>query len=284
MKLIRFVSDKQIKPGIEIADSRYDLSAHFHDFDQHFFENNGIVALQKLIDEQLAALPVISNEVPLYNPIARPSKIVCVGLNYTDHAKEVGAPIPKEPVIFIKSNSAYSGPHDDIIIPKDSQKTDWECELAIVIGKKASYVNEEDIPDYIAGYILHNDISERSFMFERNGTWDKGKGCDSFAPMGPYMVTADEMPDISKLHIWVSVNGKLMQNGTTADMIFSPNYLISYITQFMTLYPGDVVSTGSPAGSGAGFKPPVFLKPGDVVEAGIDGLGTQRQMVKAYAE
>lgn len=282
MILIRFGHKGYEKPGVMIDDIKYDVSALINDYDGAFFENDGINRLRALIENTKHKLPVVSADARLGSPIARPSKIVCVGLNYTDHAIEVGAPVPSEPVIFLKSNSAFNGPYDDIIIPKGSEKTDWECELGIVIGKAVSYINEDQVADHIAGYVLHHDISERSFMFERNGTWDKGKGCDSFAPIGPYLTTPDQMPDVTKLQIRVHVNGQLMQNGNTADMIFSPFYLISYISQFMTLYPGDVVSTGSPAGSGAGFKPPLFLKTGDIVEAGIDGLGTQKQVVKAH--
>ncbi len=283
MKLIRYGQAGQEKPGVIIEDIRYDVSNYIDDYNEAFFCNNGMEQLAAYIADKKDELVKVADDVRLGSPIARPSKIVCVGLNYSDHAIEVGAQIPSEPVIFIKSTTALNGPNDVIIIPKGSEKTDWECELAVVIGKKASYVDEADIKDYIAGYVLHNDVSERAFMFERNGTWDKGKGCDTFAPLGPFIVTPDEIPDINNLHVWLSVNGKLMQNGTTADMIFKTHYLVSYITQFMTLLPGDVVSTGTPAGSGIGLKPPVFLKDGDVMELGIDGLGSQRQMVKAYS-
>jgi len=283
MKLIRYGQAGHEKPGVIIDNTRYDVSAYMDDYNEAFFANNGIEQLTALIADKKDELVKVADDIRLGSPIARPSKIVCVGLNYTDHAIEVGASIPSEPVIFIKSNTAVNGPNDVIIIPKGSEKTDWECELAVVIGKKASYVVEADIKNYIAGYVLHNDVSERAFMFERNGTWDKGKGCDTFAPLGPFVVTPDEMPDINKLHVRLSVNGKLMQNGTTADMIFKTHYLVSYITQFMTLLPGDIVSTGTPAGSGIGLKPAVFLKDGDVMESGIDGLGSQRQFVKAYS-
>ena len=283
MKLIRYGQAGQEKPGVIIDDIRYDVSPYITDYNENFFTNHGMEQLNALMAKKKDLLVKVADDVRLGSPVARPSKIVCVGLNYTDHAIEVGAAIPSEPVIFIKSNTALTGPNDVIIIPKGSEKTDWECELAVVIGKKATYVDEADIKDYIAGYVLHNDVSERAFMFERNGTWDKGKGCDTFAPLGPFVVTPDEMPDIKNLHVWLSVNGKLMQNGTTADMIFKTHYLISYITQFMTLLPGDIVSTGTPAGSGIGLKPPVFLKDGDILELGIDGLGTQKQTVKAYA-
>jgi 2-keto-4-pentenoate hydratase/2-oxohepta-3-ene-1,7-dioic acid hydratase in catechol pathway len=227
------------------------------------------------------------NELPaatrLGSPVARPSKIVCIGLNYADHAKETGAALPPEPVIFMKSTSALCGPFDDVMIPKDSVKTDWEVELAIVIGKKASYVSEESALDHVAGYCLHNDLSEREFQLERNGTWDKGKGCDTFAPLGPWLVTPDEIKDIDTLGLWLSVNGKIMQNGNTSNFIFNIPYIISYTSRFMTLLPGDVISTGTPAGVGLGMKPPFYLKPGDVMELGIDGLGTSRQKCIAYA-
>jgi 2,4-didehydro-3-deoxy-L-rhamnonate hydrolase len=282
MKLIRYGQAGQEKPGVIIDDTRYDVSAYINDYNEAFFTNHGMEQLAALMTKKKDVLVKVSDDVRLGSPVARPSKIVCVGLNYTDHAIEVGAPIPSEPVIFIKSTTALSGPNDVIIIPKGSEKTDWECELAVVIGKKATYIEEADVKDYIAGYVLHNDVSERAFMFERNGTWDKGKGCDTFAPLGPFVATPDEMPDINNLHVWLNVNGKLMQNGTTADMIFKTHYLVSYITQFMTLLPGDIVSTGTPAGVGMGFKPSIFLKEGDIVELGIDGLGSQRQTVKAY--
>lgn len=282
MKLIRYGKPGAEKPGVVIDDVRYDVSEYVADYNETFFESNGLQKLQSAIIGREWKLVEIKGNIRLGSPIARPSKIVCIGLNYTDHAIEVGAPVPSEPVIFIKSTTALSGPNDDIVIPKGSLKTDWEAELAVVIGKKASYIEAHEAAGYIAGYVLHNDVSERSFMFERNGTWDKGKGCDTFAPIGPYLVTPDEMPDINNLRVWLNVNGKTMQNGNTRDMIFKVYTLVAYITQFMTLLPGDVVSTGTPAGVGYGYKPQIFLKPGDVVELGIDGLGSQTQEVKAY--
>jgi 2-keto-4-pentenoate hydratase/2-oxohepta-3-ene-1,7-dioic acid hydratase in catechol pathway len=207
---------------------------------------------------------------------------VCIGLNYVDHARETGATPPPEPVIFLKSTTALCGPNDDIIIPRNSVKTDWEVELAVVMGAKASYVTEAEALDYVAGYCLHNDVSEREFQIERSGTWDKGKGCDTFAPLGPWLATSGEMGDIHQLRLWLTVNGRPMQDGTTANLIFHIPYLIAYTSQFMTLLPGDVISTGTPAGVGLGMKPNVYLKPGDVVELGIDRLGTARQNVKAY--
>jgi 2,4-diketo-3-deoxy-L-fuconate hydrolase len=214
-------------------------------------------------------------------PVARPSKIVCAGLNYTDHAEEMGLGLPTEPVIFLKATSSLSGPNDDIILPRGSEKTDWEAELAVVIRKRASYVAEADAAQYIAGYVLLNDVSERAYQLERGGTWDKGKGCDTFAPLGPWLATPDELLNPSRLKIWLSVNGEKVQDGNTSNLIFRVPYLISYISQFMTLLPGDIVSTGTPAGVGSGLKPPRYLAPGDVVELGIEGLGSSRQVVRA---
>ena len=228
-------------------------------------------------------LPEIAPGERIGCPVANPSKIICIGLNYAKHARETNAPIPKEPIIFMKATTAITGPDDVIMIPKDSVKTDWEVELAFVIGKKANYVSEEEAMDYVAGYCLHNDVSEREFQLERGGTWDKGKGCDTFAPIGPWMVTKDEITDPHKLRLWLTVNGQMMQDGNTDDLIFNIPQMLSYISRFMTLLPGDIVSTGTPAGVGLGFNPPVYLKPGDVVELGIDGLGTSQQKVVTYA-
>jgi 2,4-diketo-3-deoxy-L-fuconate hydrolase len=228
-------------------------------------------------------LPKVPSGIRIGAPMARPSKIICIGLNYIDHATETGATLPTEPVIFMKATTALCGPFDEVIIPKDSVKTDWEVELAIVIGRKASYVEQTDAMEYIAGYCLHNDISEREFQLERNGTWDKGKGCDTFAPLGPWLVTKDEVADPHKLKLWLSVNGKMMQNGTTANLVFNIPFLVSYVSRFMTLLPGDIISTGTPAGVGLGFKPAIYLKPGDLMELGIDGLGESKQKCVAYA-
>ncbi len=282
MKLIRHGEHGFEKPGVLTDNIRYDVSEHVVDYNEAFFEQGGIKKLSAIVNEKSGDLRIVDAGVRLGSAVARPSKIVCIGLNYTDHAIEVGAPIPAEPVIFIKSTTALSGPDDDIMIPKNSLKTDWEAELAVVIGKKACYIEEHEAAGYIAGYVLHNDLSERSFMFERNGTWDKGKGCDTFAPLGPYLVTADEIPDINNLRVWLNLNGKTMQNGNTKNMIFNTFKLVAYISQFMTLLPGDIVSTGTPAGVGYGYNPQIFLQPGDVVELGIDRLGSQRQVVKAY--
>lgn len=284
MKLIRFGHQGQEKPGVIIENKRYDVSGFIPDYNETFFETDGLTKLQAIVEEHHTNLPEVDEDERLASPIARPSKLLCIGLNYADHAKETGAPMPPEPVLFMKSTTAIVGPDDAVVIPKNSVKTDWEVELAVVIGKKASYVDEADAAGYITGYVLHNDVSEREFQLERNGTWDKGKGCDTFAPLGPFLATADEIPDVSNLRLWLSVNGQMMQDGTTANLIFNIPFLISYVSQFMTLLPGDVISTGTPAGVGLGFKPPVYLKPGDVIELGIDGLGTQKQTVKAYGE
>lgn len=284
MKLIRWGLAGKEKTGVIVNDIKYDTSAFGEDYSETFFENDGLKRLEKFLKEQEGKLRVISDQERLGSPIARPSKIVCIGLNYADHAKETNAPIPPEPVIFMKSTTALTGPFDDIVIPKNSVKTDWEVELAVVVGKKASYVEKESAMDYVAGYVLHNDVSEREFQIERNGTWDKGKGCDTFAPLGPFLATAEEIKDVNNLRLWLSVNGKMMQDGNTSNFIFDVPFVISYVSQFMTLLPGDVISTGTPAGVGLGFNPPVYLKAGDVVELGIEGLGTSRQELKNYVK
>lgn len=282
MKLIRYGKIGAEKTGVVIDGKRYDTSAFGEDYNEAFFTNNGLGRLAEFVQNNLGKLPQVSDQERLSSPVARPSKIVCIGLNYAKHAKETNAPIPAEPVVFFKSTTALTGPNDEIIIPKNSVKTDWEVELAFVIGKKASYVSEAEALDYVAGYCLHNDVSEREFQLERGGTWDKGKGCDTFAPIGPWLATPDEMGDINNLRLWLSVNGKMMQDGNTDDLIFGIPTLVSYLSQFMTLLPGDIISTGTPHGVGLGFNPPIYLKPGDVVELGIDGLGSSRQEVKAY--
>jgi 2,4-diketo-3-deoxy-L-fuconate hydrolase len=283
MKLIRFGETGKEKPGICLDGVNYDVSGFIKDYDEQFFANGGIPHLAWMTEQNRTMLPKVPNDVRLGAPIARPSKIICIGLNYIDHAKETGATLPTEPVIFMKATTALCGPFDEVVIPKDSVKTDWEVELAIVIGRKASYIEQTDAMEYIAGYCLHNDISEREFQLERGGTWDKGKGCDTFAPIGPWLVTKDEIADPHKLNLWLSVNGKKMQNGTTANLVFDIPFLVSYVSRFMTLLPGDVISTGTPAGVGLGFKPAVFLNPGDVMELGIDGLGESKQKCVAYA-
>lgn len=282
MKLIRFGAAGAEKTGIAIGDVYYDTSAFGEDYNEHFFENDGINRLAAFLDANQGSLPEVPAGARLGSPVARPSKILCIGLNYADHARETGATPPPEPVIFMKSTTSLAGPNDNIVIPRDSKKTDWEVELAVVIGKKASYVEEHEALDYVAGYVLHNDVSEREFQLERSGTWDKGKGCDTFAPLGPYLATPDELDNIDNLRLWLTVNGKTMQDGNTSNFIFRIPFIIAYVSRFMTLLPGDVISTGTPAGVGLGFNPQIFLQPGDVVELGIDGLGTSKQHVVAY--
>jgi len=282
MLLIRHGQPGHEKPGIVIDGHRYDLSHFGEDFDEKFFASDGLARLAAFVDVQRELLLPIPPTERLGPPVARPSKIVCAGLNYTDHAQEMGLGLPTEPVIFLKAPSALSGPNDDIILPKDSVKTDWEVELAVVIRKRASYVAEADALSYVAGYALLNDVSERAYQLERGGTWDKGKGCDTFAPLGPWLATPDELLNPARLKLWLSVNGEQVQQGNTANLIFQVPYLISYISQFMTLLPGDIVSTGTPAGVGSGLKPPRYLASGDVVELGIDGLGSARQTVRAF--
>ena len=282
MKLIRFGEAGKEKPGIHIDGTNYDVSGFIKDYDELFFANGGIPHLAWMIKQHENMLPMLREGVRIGCPVANPSKILCIGLNYAKHAKETNAAIPKEPILFMKSTTAITGPNDHIMIPKNSVKTDWEVELAFVIGKKTSYVSEEEAMDYVAGYCLHNDVSEREFQLERGGTWDKGKGCDTFAPLGPWLVTKDEIKDPHNLRLWLKVNDKMMQDGNTDDLIFNIPQLVSYLSHFMTLLPGDIISTGTPAGVGLGFNPPVYLKPGDVVELGIDGLGTSKQNVIAY--
>lgn len=282
MKLIRHGNIDKEKAGVILDDQYYDVSSFGEDYDEKFFESNGLERLRSYVEQNRSGLEKLPAGARLGSPVARPSKLVCIGLNYADHAKETGAASPPEPVIFMKSTTALCGPYDDIMIPRNSVKTDWEVELAVVMGKKASYVEEHEAMDYVAGYCLHNDVSERAFQLERNGTWDKGKGCDTFAPMGPFLATKDEIRDINNIRLWLNVNGQIMQDGTTSNLIFKVPYLISYVSQFMTLLPGDIISTGTPAGVGLGMTPQVYLKPGDVVELGIDGLGSSKQQVVAW--
>jgi 2,4-didehydro-3-deoxy-L-rhamnonate hydrolase len=282
MKILRFGEPGKEKPGVLINNEIIDVSAFGEDFGEAFLGSDGLSRLDKWLKANEKSRVKVNPGVRLGAPFMRPSKIICVGLNYTKHALESNMPLPSEPIIFFKSTTALTGPNDALIIPKNSEKTDWEVELAVVIGKKASYVDEKDSMDYVAGFCLHNDYSERAFQLERNGQWVKGKSCDSFAPMGPYLVTKDELPNYNSLHMWLKVNGKTMQDNNTDDMIFEVPFLVSYISQFMTLLPGDIISTGTPAGVGLGFKPPIYLKTGDVVELGIEGLGEQRQVAESY--
>jgi 2-keto-4-pentenoate hydratase/2-oxohepta-3-ene-1,7-dioic acid hydratase in catechol pathway len=284
MKLIRFGQPGNEQCGVLLPDDRQiDVSYSFSRYDEEFFASDGISRLRKWLDTNAASAPVVPEGTRLGSAIGRPSKIICIGLNYRDHAEESGMQIPKEPVVFFKSTTALTGPNDGVVIPRDSQKTDWEVELAVVIGKRASYVSEENAAAHIAGYILHNDYSERAWQLERGGQWVKGKSADTFAPLGPWLATADEIADPHNLRLWLKVNGESKQDGNSSNLIFKIPFLISYLSNFMTLLPGDVISTGTPAGVGLGFKPPQYLKDGDVVELGIDGLGTQKQTARAFA-
>ncbi len=276
MKLLRFGEPGKEKPGVLVGNRILDVTAFGEDIGETFFENDGLARLQSWLKDN-PELPEVDVNVRLGCPFTRPSKIICIGLNYSDHAKETGAKIPQEPIIFFKATSALAGPNDDVVIPRNSTKTDWEVELAVVIGKKASYVDESAAMDYVAGYCLHNDYSEREFQLERGGQWVKGKSCDTFAPIGPYLVTPDEIGDVHNLRLWLKVNGATYQDGSTSNMVFKIPFLISYLSEFMTLLPGDVISTGTPAGVGLGFNPPVYVRKGDIIELGIDGLGTQKQ-------
>ena len=282
MKLIRFGEPGRELPGIIIGQKWYDVSLFFKDYDENFFSDNGIEKLRKIISEN--KLPEIDPGQRLGCPVCKPSKIICIGLNYAKHAKETNAAVPEEPILFFKSTTSVSGPNDEVIIPKNSVKTDWEVELAVVIAKRASYVEADEAMNYVAGYCLHNDVSEREFQIERGGQWVKGKSCDTFAPLGPWLVTKDEIKDVNNLRLWLTVGGKKMQDGNTDDLIFKIPFLISYISQFMTLLPGDIISTGTPSGVGLGMNPPVYLKEGDVIELGIDGLGTQKQQVRNWVK
>ena len=283
MKLIRFGKPGKETPGVILNDgSKKNVTEFTKDFDESFFENDGVNKLQNWLATNVNNLPTVNKDVRIGPPVAKPSKIICVGLNYSKHAAESGMQIPKEPVLFFKAPSALTGPNDDIVIPKNSQKTDWEVELAVVIGRRALYIDEPDAMNYVAGYVLHNDVSEREFQIERSGQWVKGKSADSFAPIGPFIVTKDEIPDPHNLNLWLKVNEQIMQSSNTSDLVFKIPFLVSYISQFMSLIPGDIISTGTPSGVGLGLKPPKYLKPGDVVELGVDGLGTAKQNVTAW--
>jgi 2,4-diketo-3-deoxy-L-fuconate hydrolase len=280
MKLLRFGIPGKERPGLEVDGLRYDAGHLVDDYTEDFFAGDGINMLQTEFDPRAAAL--VDPAIRLGAPVCKPGKIICIGLNYHKHAEESGMAAPAEPVVFFKATSSLSGPNDPIVIPKNSRKTDWEVELAVVIGKRANYISREEALEYVAGYVLHNDISEREFQLERGGQWVKGKSCDSFAPIGPYLVTRDEIPDPNHLRLWLKVNGKTVQDGNTSDFIFNVQEVISHLSQFMSLMPGDIISTGTPEGVGLGMDPQVYLRAGDEVELGIDGLGTAKQLVKAW--
>jgi 2,4-diketo-3-deoxy-L-fuconate hydrolase len=285
MKLIRHGKPGKEKPGVILADgSLVDVSAFGGDYDEAFFASGGTDILQRWLSAKGSNAPILSPEVRLGPPICRPSKIVCIGLNFRDHAAESEMEIPKEPVIFLKSTTSLVGPNDPLVIPKNGTKVDWEVELAVIIGKRALYVGKDQALDHIAGYALHNDYSERTFQLERGGQWVKGKSADTFAPLGPFLATQTEIPDSGNLQMWLEVNGVFRQKSSTANMIFDVPTLVSYVSQFMTLLPGDVISTGTPAGVGLGMNPPQYLKAGDVVELGIEKLGQSRQVVVNFSE
>jgi 2,4-didehydro-3-deoxy-L-rhamnonate hydrolase len=275
MKLFRFGAPGEERPGVVLADGRHvDVSAFGADYDEAFFGDDGLARLAAWL--ATASPPAVPAGVRIGPPVRRPGKLVCIGFNFSDHAREAGVPIPEEPVLFLKAPSALAGPNDPLVIPPGAEKVDWEVELAFVIGRTARNVPEAEAMNHVAGYVLHNDISERAFQLEHGGQWTKGKGCDGFAALGPYLVTRDELPDVANLAMWLSVNGELKQRGSTASMIFGVPVLVSYISRFMTLLPGDIVSTGTPPGVGMGFNPPQYLHSGDVMEWGIDGLGEAR--------
>ena len=280
MKLTRFLNDGSPTPGLFIDDNTIlDASAFGEDWNEDFFANSGLSRLRSWLDENRESAPSLqASELTLAPAIARPSKIICIGLNYAAHAAEGGLEPPAEPVLFSKATSAWSGPNDNLLIPRDSVKTDWEVELAFVIGKHAKYVAEEDALDHIAGFAVHNDYSEREWQLEGTGQWVKGKSADTFAPFGPFLATTDEVPDPGNLRLWLKRNGETLQDSNTSDLIFSIPHLVAYVSRFMSLLPGDVISTGTPAGVGIGFDPPRFVQEGDVFELGVDGLGTQRQV------
>jgi len=283
VKLIRFGKKGKEQPGVEINGERYDCSAYFEDWNHHFFQKGGLKKLAKLIKKEGNSLPKISKKKRLGSPISRPNMLMCVGLNYSDHAAESGMEVPTEPVLFMKANNTVSGPYDNVVLPKGSKKVDWEVELGIVIGKNATYLkNEKAAEKCIAGYTIVHDVSERHFQLERGGQWVKGKSCPGFSPVGPYVVLKEDIKDISKLKMYLSVNDKKMQKGSTKYMIFKPAYIVWYLSQFMELEAGDLITTGTPPGVGLGMKSPVYLKNGDVVKLGIEGLGQQQQTFVKY--
>jgi len=279
MKLIRFGTAGAEKPGlIDRNGNRKDVSQQFTDWDRAFFQQGGMDRLNRLSENNLSALPEVPHETRWAAPVARPGKVICIGLNYSDHAAESGMAAPAEPIVFQKGSNTVVGPYDTVLIPRNSTKTDWEVELGIIIGTDARYLNSiEEAKKYIAGYCISHDVSERAFQLERGGQWTKGKSCDTFNPLGPFLLTADEIPDVHNLEMSLHVNGKQMQKGNTGTMIFNCYYLVHYLSQFMTLEAGDVITTGTPPGVGMGMKPQQYLKAGDVVELAIEGLGTQKQ-------
>lgn len=285
MRLIRFGDPGKERPGLLLPGGRRVDAGGFgeaYDYDERFFGSGGLERLRAWAEVHAEEAPEVPAGVRLGPPVGRPSKLLCIGLNFRDHAAEAGARVPEEPVIFSKATSAICGPNDDLVLPRGGEKADWEVELAVVIGREARYVEEAEALHYVAGYLLHNDYSERAFQLERGGQWVKGKSCDTFAPLGPFLATTDEVADVHALRMWLRVNGETKQQGSTSDMIFGVPALVAYISRFMTLLPGDVISTGTPAGVGLGFDPPQYLRPGDVVELGIDGLGSSRQRVVGY--
>lgn len=286
MKLLRFGEPGHERPGLQLPDGRrVDTSAVTRDYDEAFFADGGLRRLDQWLRGEADRAPSIATDLRLGPAVARPSKIVCIGLNFRDHAAESGMEPPAEPVLFLKATSSLAGPNDDVIIPKNAAKLDWEVELALVIDKRAAHVERKDAAGYIAGFVLHNDYSERAFQLERGGQWVKGKSADTFAPLGPWLATSDEIANPQRLAMWLTVNGETRQRSSTAQMIFDVFELVSYVSQFMTLLPGDVITTGTPAGVGLGMKPePRYLRPGDIVELGIDGLGSSRQRVVAYQD
>jgi 2,4-diketo-3-deoxy-L-fuconate hydrolase len=279
MKLFRFGEEGSERPGVILPDDRrIDVGGFGSDYDEAFLGSDGVGRLSEWVAANAADAPEVPEGLRLGAATCRPSKIICIGLNYADHAEETGAELPAEPIIFSKASSTWCGPNDNLIIPRNSEKTDWEVELAVVIGKRALYVSEADAMSHVAGFGLMNDYSERAFQIERCGQWVKGKSADSFAPFGPFLATPDEIEDVNGLKMWLKVNGEMRQDSSTAQMVFKVPFLVSYLSQFMSLLPGDVISTGTPPGVGMGCDPPVYLRPGDVVELGIDGLGESRQV------
>jgi 2-keto-4-pentenoate hydratase/2-oxohepta-3-ene-1,7-dioic acid hydratase in catechol pathway len=280
MKLVRYGNPGKEKPGLIDANGKLrDLSGVIKDIGPEQLSDAALAKLAKLKADKL---PLVKGSPRYGSPVTGTRKFIAIGLNYADHAAESGLPIPAEPVVFMKATSCIQGPNDPIMLPKNSVKTDWEVELGVIIGKQARYVSQKEALNHVAGYCTLTDVSEREFQIERGGTWDKGKGCDTFGPLGPWLVTRDEVPNPQKLSMWLEVNGKRVQNGSTKTMIFSVAKIISYVSQFMTLEPGDVITTGTPPGVGLGMKPPVFLKKGDTMSLGIEGLGEQHQTVVPF--